>query len=296
MSYHMIGGDGKEYGPFSVEELRKWVTDGRAAAQTQIRAENTPDWQSLGDCAEFADLFTSTPAAAPTPTMPPPGATPASAGPAKSGKTLADEILARGYDINMSEYLSRAWTLLKSDFWSIAGVYLLFLLMVIAIGAIPGVGYISWVFTGVFTGGFWVFMLKKIRGEDAEVADLFAGFKQPRFVPLLLAGLIASVLVMVGLIFCILPGIYLSIAYLFAFPLAADQGLEAWDAMECSRRVVSRCWWVWLGFAILLGLLAVAGLLALCIGIVVTAPLTMLAQGYAYEDIFARKTTGALQP
>ncbi len=52
--YKIIGGDGKEYGPVSADELRRWMTEGRVNGQTQVQPEGAADWQPLGNIAEFA--------------------------------------------------------------------------------------------------------------------------------------------------------------------------------------------------------------------------------------------------
>jgi len=36
--YTIIGGDQKQYGPVTAEELRRWIAEGRADAQTQVLA------------------------------------------------------------------------------------------------------------------------------------------------------------------------------------------------------------------------------------------------------------------
>jgi hypothetical protein len=41
---------------------------------------------------------------------------------------------------------------------------------------------------------------------------------------------------------CIIPGIYLQVAWAFAIALVADKRLEFWGAMELSRKVVTRVW------------------------------------------------------
>ena len=41
---------------------------------------------------------------------------------------------------------------------------------------------------------------------------------------------------------CILPGIYLGVAWIFTEALVIDKKLEFWPAMELSRKVVSRHW------------------------------------------------------
>src|SRR5579883_3021835 len=55
--YKIIGADQKEYGPVGVEELRKWIHEGRANAQSSVRLEGSPDWRALGSLPEFAGLF-----------------------------------------------------------------------------------------------------------------------------------------------------------------------------------------------------------------------------------------------
>ena len=64
--YRIIGGDQKEYGPVTADELRRWITEGRANAQTQVLAEGATEWKPLSACPEFADLV-NPPSAAPSP-------------------------------------------------------------------------------------------------------------------------------------------------------------------------------------------------------------------------------------
>lgn len=68
--YKIIGADGKEYGPVTSEQLRQWLNEGRANAQTQVQPEGATGWQPLGSVTEFADAF----AARPATLAPPPAA------------------------------------------------------------------------------------------------------------------------------------------------------------------------------------------------------------------------------
>src|SRR5580765_1034090 len=65
--YRIIGADGNQYGPISAEQLRQWIAEGRANAQTKILAEGTTEWKPL---SEFPEFFGT--AAAPPPGAPPP--------------------------------------------------------------------------------------------------------------------------------------------------------------------------------------------------------------------------------
>ena len=63
--YIIIGGDGKEYGPVSAQEVREWVRTGRANGDTRIKPEEAEDWKQLRDLPELMD--------APAPLPPVPG-------------------------------------------------------------------------------------------------------------------------------------------------------------------------------------------------------------------------------
>jgi hypothetical protein len=65
--YKIIGADGKEYGPVTVEMLRQWIAEGRANAQTRVRAEGTSDWKSLSEFPELGAELTAAAAVPPTP-------------------------------------------------------------------------------------------------------------------------------------------------------------------------------------------------------------------------------------
>ena len=52
--FTIIGGDGKEYGPVTIEQIRAWITSGRANLDTQAKALGTEEWRRVGDFAEFS--------------------------------------------------------------------------------------------------------------------------------------------------------------------------------------------------------------------------------------------------
>jgi uncharacterized membrane protein len=152
-------------------------------------------------------------------------------------------------------------------------------------GLVPVLGlFVGFLFTGIFLAGMYAFYLKKIRGQPAEFGDIFDGFKIA-FVPLLLATLVTQLLTTAGLLLLILPGIYLAVAYNFAFMLIIDQRLEFWAAMEVSRRVITAQWWRMFGLLILGSIIALLGVVGLVIGMLVTIPIYYGALVYAYEDL-----------
>jgi hypothetical protein len=69
LMYRIIGADGREYGPITADQLRAWIAEGRASAQTQALAEGAMQWKPLTEYLEFAPLLARTlpPLAAPGP-------------------------------------------------------------------------------------------------------------------------------------------------------------------------------------------------------------------------------------
>jgi len=59
--YKIVGVDGQQYGPVSVEELRRWMADKRVNAQTLVQAEGSPEWKPLGSFSEFASELKAVP-------------------------------------------------------------------------------------------------------------------------------------------------------------------------------------------------------------------------------------------
>ncbi len=271
--YKIIGGDGKEYGPASADQVREWVRQGRANDQTQVRPENDPIWRPLGGLAEFAGV----PDAGPLPQPPALEAAPID----------ADAILAREPRLDIGACLSRGWGLMRRHFWLTAGTVSLAFVMQIVVELVPLLGWMAvTVLAMVLWGGVDWLLLKLARGQPACFGDMFSGFSTA-FMPLMLLSVITMTLTPMGLLLCVLPGIYLmAIWTLFPALLIMDRKMDFWPAMELSRQVVHKCFWPVIGLAVVCLLLFLAGLLCVGIGVFVTLPWTSAAVIYAYEDLF----------
>jgi len=269
--FTIIGGDGKEYGPVSAEQVRAWLASGRANLQTKAKYAGTEEWHTLGDYTEFVSSAATTPP-------------PVAAGEVDP-KTYAADLVARAAPLDIFDCIGRGWDLLKSNFGIIVGATLVLLIVMCVANAIPILGYLSALLLGgVFNGGLYNFYLKKIRGQPAELGDVFSGFTLA-FGPLVLTGLVVTLMVTAGLICLILPGIYLAVSYSFAYMLVIDRKMEFWAAMEVSRRVITAQWWRMFGLLILGGIIALLGLLGFIIGVFITVPIFVGALVYAYEDL-----------
>jgi TM2 domain-containing membrane protein YozV len=59
--YKIIGVDGRQYGPVTAEEIRRWLAENRAHAQTLVQAEGSTEWKPLTSVPEFAADFKPAP-------------------------------------------------------------------------------------------------------------------------------------------------------------------------------------------------------------------------------------------
>jgi len=197
-------------------------------------------------------------------------------------EAIAAEYLRRGVGVDVGSAISRGWALVRDNMGVFVGATLLSWLISLGLAPFPVVG---WVVGFVMLGSLDYMFLRRIRGEAVQVGDVFAGFNIA-FVHLAMAGLVKWLLTSLGLVLCLLPGIYLAVGYVFALPLVIDKKLEFWPAMEVSRRVVHHHWWSMLGLVIVLGLLAFAGVLVCFVGLLISVPVSSAALMYVYEDLF----------
>jgi uncharacterized membrane protein len=114
--------------------------------------------------------------------------------------------------------------------------------------------------------------------------NFFAAFGKINYVRLILASLLVGLLVTVGFILLIIPGlIVLFLTYLTTYSLVDDDKSPI-DAIKHSISLVSAN----VGDSLLLALLSIvvgiAGFLALCVGILVAIPVTVFAAAYAYRS------------
>jgi hypothetical protein len=74
--YKILGADGKEYGPVSLEQMRQWVSHGRVNAQTKVQAQGSSEWRAAAEIPEIQAMLAnpgSSPGSSSMPGVPAPG-------------------------------------------------------------------------------------------------------------------------------------------------------------------------------------------------------------------------------
>jgi hypothetical protein len=207
-------------------------------------------------------------------------------------EAIAATYLQRHATIDISSALSRGWALVRDHLAVLVGATVLGWLVTVGLAFVPVLG---WIVGFVLLGGLDYMFLRRIRGEDVQIGDVFAGFNLA-LLDLTMTGLVKWLLTSLGLILCVLPGIYLAVGYVFALPLAIDKKMEFWTAMEVSRRVVHAHWWSVFALVIVLILVVFAGFLLCGIGALITMPLASAALMYVYEDLFGAPPAPVIVP
>lgn len=214
------------------------------------------------------------------------GAASAVAAPSGGAMTLApvrsyDEIAATPADLGVGDILSEGWETTKPQLGLLIGGMLVVGLIYFVAANIPFAGL---VLGGPLFGGVTIAVLRLLNGREVEFSTFFDGFK--KLMPLALVGLVSGLLAGVGFIFLLLPGLYLSLAFMFGSHLVIDRDEEFWPAMMASMKVVNGHF----GFMALWGLtmfgLAMAGVLTCGLGFIVLGPLIAVSNGILYKRLF----------
>jgi uncharacterized membrane protein len=132
-----------------------------------------------------------------------------------------------GIKAQPGRWIGEGWQMVKADI----GNYILLALVLTALSAMVPI-----IIQGPLIAGFHIFTMKKMLNRRAEFADLFKGFNF--FVPALVASLVISLLVTVGTVFCIIPGLVVAAMYKFTYLFIVDKRMDFWPAMQSSHAVV----------------------------------------------------------
>jgi uncharacterized membrane protein len=121
------------------------------------------------------------------------------------------------------------------------------------------------------------------RGQQIDISDFFRGFDKAG--SLILLSLLIFLIVMLGLIMLIIPGIYFAVSYVFSHLFVWFYDKEPTEAIRLSKLAVSGNFrQILLLFLILAGI-NLLGLMALGVGILLTMPFSFCVVYAAFDDI-----------
>jgi uncharacterized membrane protein len=270
--FWVTGADGKEYGPVPLETLTRWIREGRIVASSTVRTETSPKSEARLR-PELAAFFASVPAS--------PGAGAQGGAPPTPAVPLPVEF-------RVWEFIGAAWSLVKPHWLPLAAMFFI----QFAIGCVPYLGACAqFIIGGAIAVGIWRAILGMIAGRPPGVGMMFEGFD--RFGDGFLAWFVRAVLVALGTLCLIVPGVILSLMWGFTFPVLAESQVGFWEAMHQSAVLTEGYRWRLFLLALACGLVILLGFIAACVGIFVAMPVCVTAFGLAYRFLQAKKAPRA---
>jgi len=265
--YLVIGPDGKEFGPIDLTGLQQWIREGRVLKQTRVR-KNGGAAVAAESLPEVAEIF-----------APPP---------ASSTPPIATTVPILS-EFKSWEFITQAWELVKPH-WIPLGVMFL---IIGAFGAIPYVGAcISFIIGSTLMVGVNRAVLGLLAGRPPQIEMMFGGFD--RFGQAFAAALVIGILVPIGLLFLIVPGIYIALMWSMTNLVIAETQQDFWTAMQTSAALTKGYRWEIFCLCLALIPIYVLGLLVCCIGVVIAQAIATVAFALVYRFLQARQTVPAV--
>lgn len=195
----------------------------------------------------------------------------------------------------VGELLRFGWEAFKKRPWFFIGAVLL---IVIISGILSGLApdpvqtpsdfviALAVVILNVFIEmGLVAFALKA--HADIEKVTLKDLWHPQRFWQYAVVKILTGIIVVIGLILLIVPGIIAALALIFATYLVIDKNLGPIEAIKESVRITKGHRWQLFLLALALIGINILGALALMVGLLVTVPVSLLAVAHAYRKLSA---------
>jgi hypothetical protein len=132
-------------------------------------------------------------------------------------------------------------------------------------------------------------------GGTATVRDLFT-VEGPLLWRYFLASLLYAVIVAVGTLLLVVPGIIFAVRYVFYGYAVVDRGAQPMESMAQSAAATKGNWWNVSLFGFALILLNILGAILLGVGLLVTAPTSAIAAAWVYRRLTGTQPVTAPVP
>ena len=128
--------------------------------------------------------------------------------------------------------------------------------------------------------------LKFCDNEKGKFADLFSCY--PLFFKYLFGSILYGLIVLVGIILLIIPGIIWGIKFQFFSYFIIDKGCGPIEALKRSSVITRGAKWNLFLFGLLLVVINLLGAFCLLIGLFATIPTTMVASAFVYRKLLVQ--------
>ncbi|GMU74236.1 MAG: hypothetical protein AMXMBFR44_4330 [Candidatus Campbellbacteria bacterium] len=195
--------------------------------------------------------------------------------------------------LSIKEMFRASWATFKKNAWMFVGATAVVGVASVVLDSLSDntdglIEAIISVFTAVTL--WWLYMgflrmaLTAYAGGMLKFEMLFSG-RWPMLLQFAIASLLTGIIVAIGIVLLIVPGIIAQMGLLFAALFVVDKGMKGIDAMKASWKLTKgHRWNLFLAFLVLI-LFNVAGALAFGVGLLVTVPMSLVALVYLYREL-----------
>ena len=135
----------------------------------------------------------------------------------------------------IEECFSFAFQLGKKSYWEV----LIRFLITMILSLIAGFTIIGILLIPALFAGFYKFLIRSARGESKGIMDSWKyGFQNGMWWKSLLLIILSALGISIGYLFLIIPGIYLSVAWLLVWFLIVDKDISVTESFGQSRALV----------------------------------------------------------
>lgn len=214
--------------------------------------------------------------------------------------------MASSAELDLNLAFREGWQLTLKNFWRLAGIVILFYVISSASGLLDImvgderqdegfwlvvliVSLASWVVQAIMSMGLIKITLGLLDGKPVDYNHLFSEY--PKLFTFVAASFLYGVMVIVGLLLFIIPGIYVALKYQFFSYRIVDAGDGALEALRKSGELTRGVKGKVLALNLISTLINIIGALALLVGLLLAVPVSMIATASAY-----RQLTGGTTP
>jgi len=206
--------------------------------------------------------------------------------------------------IYIGEVVKFGWKTMKANIGFFIGLLLAFWLLMIGPQFLAGfleeriiflsiIFYIiAFVLQFALTLGLIKICIMFCDNQKGTIGDLFSCFHL--FFKYLLATILYVVLVAVGFVLLIFPGVIWAIKFVFYPYFIIDKNQGVIDSLKASSRITMGAKWDLLGFYFVFFIINLLGMVCLIIGLFATVPTTMVAFALIYRKLLSQ--TESQQP
>ena len=216
------------------------------------------------------------------------------------------------YVFSLQKILKEAWQLTLRDLWSFLAAFIVVLALgvVLLLAGIQLTGateitqltpnqqvVINLVVTVIMAPFFTALLAMAVNnsvGGKSRIGHLVSFV--PKALVLALTAILITAIVNIGMVFFVLPGLYLIIATGFALLLVAEKRLAPFAAIALSIKMVNAYWWDFIRLYLFFALLCVTIVFTSGLSLIIIGPLYYHTKGLLYRDLFGITVITRIDP